>query len=440
MMRRIGLVLLWVLAAFLAVVCANIYDPYLVALRGQGKFVLLAVSFVTIGLLVIFSAFRRKGVAGKLLVLIWFMPPLALACAEVTFHQRKQSVLRADSSDARALGRHFVVGYSSFDEIAPLAAKGLIGGVYVTHRNIKGTSAAALKAEIATLQDMRRAAGLPPLIVAADQEGGIVSHLSPQLTALPALAALAKLPPAQRAKIAESFGQLHGHELAALGVTLNFAPVVDLLRDEPRNRLDFNSLINRRAIAADPDVVAEIATAYARGLESAGVSATVKHFPGLGRVRDDTHHFKATLESAVDELEASDWIPFRKTLAQSNAYLMVGHVAVTALDPSRAASHSRRVVNDLVRERWGYQGIVVTDDLVMGAIYQGDVCTAVSEALDAGVDLLLVAYDGLQFYRVFACVMKASGEGRLNAAMLRKSAARLDRNVQARAERRLGSL
>ena len=98
-------------------------------------------------------------------------------------------------------------------------------------------------------------------------------------------------------------------------------------------------------------------------------------------------------------------------LAGSNAYLMVGHVAVTAIDPERPASHSKRVIDDLIRSKWGFQGIIVTDDLVMGAIYQHDVCTAVVEALNAGVDLLLVAYDGVQYYRLFDCALNATSAG-----------------------------
>jgi len=114
-------------------------------------------------------------------------------------------------------------------------------------------------------------------------------------------------------------------------------------------------------------------------------------------------------------------------LAGSKAQLMVGHVTLTAADPDRPASHSKRVVDGIIRQKWNYQGIVITDDLVMGAIYQRDVCTAVVEALNAGVDLLLVAYDGAQFYRVFTCASAALRKGQLDAAMLRASDARLKR-------------
>jgi beta-N-acetylhexosaminidase len=324
-----------------------------------------------------------------------------------------------------------MVGYSSFAEVARLADRGVIGGVYVSRRNIRGRTADALRAEIAALQDSRRAAGLPPLVVAADQEGGIVGHLAPPLTKLPALATLAGLAPDEQQTKAEEFGHIHGRELAGLGVNLNLAPVLDLKPPARRNRLDFHTLIGRRAIATDPVVVSTIASAYVRGLEATGVGATLKHFPGIGRVRADTHHFSAHLNAPVKELEASDWLPFREVLAQSHSALMVGHVRLTAVDPDRAASHSKRVVDGIIREKWGYQGIVMTDDLVMGAIYQNDVCKAVVEAINAGVDRLLVAYDGAQFYRVFACALEGSRRGELDAAMLRASQARLERSLSA---------
>src|SRR5439155_22046662 len=130
-------------------------------------------------------------------------------------------------------------------------------------------------------------------------------------------------------------------------------------------------------------------------------------------------------ETPLDELETSDWRPFRQALAGSRAMLMVGHVRLTAADPDRAASHSKKVIDGIIRGKWNYQGIIITDDLVMGAIYQHDVCTAVVEALNSGVDLLLVAYDGAQFYRVFACAAAASAQRKIDSAVLDASEARL---------------
>ena len=423
-LKRIATTLVWLAGAIFVFAAVNKNDPYLILLRGPGNIALAVASIVAVVVL-IRCGYWRKGAAGRALILLWCLPSLSMLGAHVSFEWRKRNVLQAEVAQAQSLGRHFVVGYSSFPEVAVLAEKGLISGVYITRHNLVGSSPARLKEELSALQEKRRAAGLPPLIVGADQEGGIVSHLAPPLTKLPALSTLASLAPDARAEKAEAFGRRHGQELSALGVNLNLAPVLDLRPEPKRNRFDFNTLIGQRAISDDPAVVADIAGAYVRGLEASGVGAAVKHFPGLGRVRTDTHHFSAELETPVDELEASDWIPFRKVLAGSKAQLMIGHVTLTSVDPDRPASHSKRVVDGIVRRKWNYQGVVMTDDLVMGAIYQRNVCTAVVEALNAGVDLLLVAFDGAQFYRIFACAVAALAEGKLDAAMLGNSEARL---------------
>ena len=423
-LKRIGLMLLWLTGPVFVFAAANKNDPYLISLRGPGNVALAAASIIAVVIL-IRRGYWRRGIAGRALILLWCLPTVSMLAAHASFEWRKRNVLQTDVAQARSLGRHFVVGYSSFPEVAVLAEKGLISGVYITRHNIVGSTVERLQDEISALQARRRAAGLPPLIVAADQEGGIVSHLAPPLTRLPALSTLASLAPDVRARKAAELGRIHGQELAALGVNQNLAPVLDLRPDPKRNRFDFNTLIGQRAISDDPATVADIARAYVHGLEASGVGATVKHFPGLGRVRADTHHFSADLDTTLEELEASDWIPFRKVLAGSQAQLMIGHVTLTSVDPDRAASHSRLVVDGIVRKKWNYQGVIMTDDLVMGAIYQRNVCTAVVEALNAGVDLLLVAFDGAQFYRIFACAAAASAQGKLDAATLRDSEMRL---------------
>jgi beta-N-acetylhexosaminidase len=437
LLNRIGLILLWLAAPLVAFMAANKNDPYLLVLRGGGNIALVVTSIAIV--IVLLRRGRWRTIAGRLLVMLWCVPPLLMSAAHLKFELRKHDVLAASAAEARQLGPHFVVGYSSFPEIARLAEQGLIGGIYVTRHNIRGRTVEALRAEIAALQDKRRAAGLPALVVAADQEGGIVGHLAPPLTKLPALATLAGLAPDDQQAKAAGFGRIHGRELAGLGVNLNLAPVLDLKPPVRRNRLDFHTLIGQRAIATDPAVVGAMASAYVRGLEESGVGATLKHFPGIGRVRTDTHHFSANLDTPVKELEATDWLPFREVLSHSRSALMVGHVTLTAVDPDRAASHSKRVVEGIIRDKWGYKGVVMTDDLVMGAIYQHDVCRAVVEAINAGVDLLLVAYDGAQFYRIFACALDGSRQGKLDMAMLRASQARLARGFpseQARAASR----
>ena len=434
--KRIGFILLWLAGLVFALAAANKNDPYLTVMRGTKNIALVLLSIALVIVLLRLGHWRRR--SGRLLILLWCLPSLLMPAAHIVFELRKHKVLNANAAEARQLGPHFIVGYSSFPEVARLAEQGLIGGIYVARHNIRGRSVEELRAEIAALQDKRRAAGLPPLIVSADQEGGKVSHLSPALTDVKALATLTELAPDIRRAKAEEFGRIHGRELAGLGVNLNLAPVLDLKPPvQERSWFDLHTLtgdrtlIGDRAISSDPAIVSEIATAYVRGLEDFGVGAAVKHFPGIGRVPADTHHFRADLDAPIEELEATDWRPFREVLAHSRAQLMLGHVTLTAVDPDRAASHSKRVVEGIIRDKWHYQGIVMTDDLVMGAIYQHDVCTAVVEALNAGVDQLLVAYDGAQFYRIFACALDGSRLGKLDAAALDASKARLRRALPA---------
>ena len=405
-------------------------DPYLAPVRSRATGAILLASVVA-GIIL----YRRKdgtdaALAGKLLVLLWCLVPLGLLATIGAFEFRKHAILNSQDLRLKELGRHFVVGYTRFDDIGPLAERGLIGGIFVTSRNIRGGAPANLRAEIERLQRLRKTADLPPLMVTTDQEGGIVSRLSPPLTALPALSTLAGLPPQERVRNAWEFGLVHGRELSALGVTLNFAPVVDLRYERAPNPLDLHTQINRRAISDAPELVGEIASAYIRGLAAANVGAAIKHFPGLGRVPDDTHHFRATLNAPLTELETRDWQPFRQLLAQPNVHLMVGHVRLAALDPDRPASHSKKVVNDLLRKQWGFDGLVITDDLAMSAVYQHGICTAVVDALNAGVDVLLVSFDGQQFYRIFACAEAGLRGGKIGTALLAQSRGRLDKFIE----------
>ena len=423
MKKSIITVTLWLLGPVFAFVAFALHAPYLFFVSRLDAAMIFVASLLVLAFLIQQKSWR--GIGGKLLILLWCLPPVSMLYAQTAFWLSKRNVPRTEANAAYTLGQHFIIGYSSSAEVATLAEKGLIAGIYITRHNIAGRTAEAIRSEISELQVRRRAAGLPPLIVAADQEGGIVSHLSPLLTAQPALATFADLPTDVRRERAEQMGRAQGEELASLGVNLDFSPVVDL-KPATGHALDFNTLIDKRAISDDPNKVAEVALAYIRGLDAVGVRATMKHFPGLGRVRADTHHFAAKLDAPLAELEETDWRPFREVLKASNALMMVGHVTVTAADPDRPASHSKRVIDGIIRKKWNYQGVVITDDLVMGAVYN-HFCTAVVEALNAGADLLLVAYDGSQFYRAFDCASDAFNRHELDVTALHDSEARLKR-------------
>ncbi len=375
----------------------------------------------------IFSAWkwRSRRWAAALLLIAGSLASLQ----ELDFRLKRRRVLAAEPALLQSLGRHFIVGYRDFAEIRELVARGAVGGVFVTERNIRGKSAADFRRELAELQALQANQGLQPLYIATDQEGGAVSRLSPLVPPQPSLAVWL------RDGSAREYAERQGQALAELGVNLNFSPVVDL--KHPELGPSGPSLLAQRAIAADPATVSAAAGDYCAALEENGVRCTLKHFPGLGRVSVDTHWKEGQIAGNRSELEKSEWLPFREVLQRTPAFLMVGHARVSAIDAENPASLSRALIQGLIREIWGHEGIVVTDDMAMGPIYgrPGGVGPAAVQALNSGVDLLLVSYDGELYYEAMAELLKASDSNRLDRDMLQRSARRLRQDLDRRTVR-----
>lgn len=330
----------------------------------------------------------------------------------------KSEVFSASQQDAKHLqefGKHLVIGYDRPEDINPLISRGWVGGLYLTRRNTEGKTLPQLRDEISAFQSLRKQAGLPPLMIVSDQEGGNVSRLSPPLPRQPTLSTLIT-PGASEKELAGKaleYGRQQGKYLASLGVNTNFSPVVDLKPQGPDFRLDFHTLIAQRAISPDPQTVKVIAMAYSEGLISQGITPTLKHFPGLGSANGDTHHFSAHLTVPRKTLETRDWLPFRSVLAKTPVLLMVGHVMVDDIDPDTPASLSVPLLRGIVRQQWHYNGPIITDDMTMAAIYERGLCRSTIQALNADVDLLLVSYDWEKIYPVLKCLLDANHTGTL---------------------------
>ena len=428
-MRILLLILKLVLAIGCLVAAGTVRMPSLLPLRGWLLFAVLGAALV----LVAASLRWRNWSAGRWIDrgdIAPFTVALGALCLALTLEGRFQlarwTVRHAEPAALNELGRHLIVGYADPDFVRDLVKRQAIAGIFVTQRNVANRDVSAVAGEIAELQAIRASQGLPPLFVATDQEGGGVSRLSPPLPPQPTLASIiahAETRDARRAAVL-AHADRQGRELASLGINLNFAPVVDL-NFGIRNPKDAYTRIADRAIAADPDMVSEVAGWYCDGLAAQHVLCTAKHFPGLGRVFDDTHLSEGQLNASADGLNHTDWLPFRTLLGHSSQAVMIGHVRLRALDAVHPASTSKPIVNGLLRHQWGYDGIVVTDDMSMGPIYFGDggMEGASLRALNAGVDLLLLSWDGELVYPVLAALLK--DRDALDAAMLQRSDVRL---------------
>ncbi|MCB2193747.1 MAG: beta-N-acetylhexosaminidase [Deltaproteobacteria bacterium] len=282
-----------------------------------------------------------------------------------------------------SLAQSFVVGLPGLeagaDELALVSEQGL-GGVILFARNVDSP------AQVWQLNyDLRRAAAQaerPPLWVMVDQEGGSVARLRAPFTDGPDMADFGDAD--ESALFAH--GAKLGREALAAGFNWDLAPVLDVHALE-------GGIMARRSLGSDPEKVGRLGAAFIRGMQEAGCLACAKHFPGLGRTTADTHQERPTVELTRAELEAVELPPFRAAATAGVAGIMICHAVYAALDPERPASLSSKVTQDLLRGELGYNGLIMSDDLEMGAVVgQMAPDQAAVEAYLAGSDVLLICH------------------------------------------------
>jgi len=274
------------------------------------------------------------------------------------------------------------------------------------------------------LQRATAAAGFPgPFLVAADQEGGQLIGLGHATTAFAGNMALGAV---DDPALTEQVGAAIGREARAMGVNVVYAPVLDLA-SEPTN-----PALGTRSFGDDPALVARQGVALIRGLQSSGVAATGKHFPGHGEITQDPHHALGAVELSRPELEARTFVPFRAAIAAGLKVMMSGHVAVPAVtgDPTLPATLSRAAMHDLLRTEMGFSGLSISDALDMHAIAQGSAQSVeVIAAVRGGLDLLLSTADREAQERIqatlVACVSRQLFDpGEMEASTVRLAALR----------------
>ncbi|MGN6513718.1 MAG: beta-N-acetylhexosaminidase [Lysobacteraceae bacterium] len=248
----------------------------------------------------------------------------------------------------------------------------------------------ASKAQVAELSQSIREAAPRPQLVCVDQEGGRVQRFRDGYTAYPPLETFDALYRQDRdaaLRLAGEHAWLMASEVRATGVDLSFAPVVDLGRG--------NRAIGDRAFSADPQVVAEFTRAYVRGMHSAGMAATLKHFPGHGSVPEDTHYDTAVDDRPLEAIRAEDLVPFAAGIEAQADAVMMAHVVYPQVDPE-PAGYSKRWIEGILRREMGFRGVVFSDDIGMAAAFSaGGVKARIDAHLDAGCDVVLVCHPDL---------------------------------------------
>ncbi|MEA2549047.1 MAG: beta-N-acetylhexosaminidase [Chloroflexota bacterium] len=281
---------------------------------------------------------------------------------------------------------------------AEAIARRAAGVTLYRHLNVR--SAGQVRALTDTLQAAAVRLGLPPLLVGADHETGQLHALGDDATPFAGAMALGATGDLE---LAERVSRAIGRELRAMGINLVYAPVCDLATN-PRN-----PVVGIRAFGDEPVAVGRLAAATVRGLQSAGVAATVKHLPGHGEPGGDSHLGLPVIERSAAELRARELVPFRSAITAGARVAMAGHLAVPALTGRRdlPATLAREIVHDLLRDELGFDGLVVSDALDMGGVRGDDGAPNVGGALRAGIDLLLCGPDPDAQLRVEAGLARA---------------------------------
>ncbi len=293
-----------------------------------------------------------------------------------------------------------------------------VGGLILFSRNI--TTPDQIEKLCRDAQSYAGQCGQPPLFISIDQEGGMVARLKPPFTQF------SGNPVMQSKEDAIAFAQTTAVELNQIGVNMNMAPVLDV------SPAKGPSVMSRRVFGSDPDWVGMMGTTVIEHMQAGGIMAVGKHFPGIGRTVLDSHEDLPDLDTDLPTLTHSDLLPFGAAIDADVSGIMLSHIRYTHMDPKWPASLSPAITRDLLRSQLGFDGLVLTDDLDMGAIAKHyELADIVSQCLAATVDILLICHAGPKiqaaFHKILETVTSTQTMTQGHAESLRRIAAAKNR-------------
>ncbi len=337
----------------------------------------------------------------------------------VLFEEQVQAYL--DSMTLRQkIGQMIIVGFDGYEPseaVKDMIQNYHVGSVILFTRNIKDSS------QLVKLNNDLKALNkdnLLPLIISADQEGGRVKRLPADATRFPANLVIGNKKSAQ---LAYDVGKVTGLEMKAYGFNLNFAPVLDIFSNPE------NTVIGDRALGTAPETVAELGIAIMKGLKAGGVIPVIKHFPGHGDTVLDSHIDLPSVNHGWERLESFELIPFKKAIEAGADMVMVAHIVYpNIMDEELPASLSEEMITGVLRERLKFDGVVISDDMDMGAIQKHyNMGEAAVRAVLAGTDIVSVCHSYERQKQAYEAILKAVEDGTIPPERIDESVRRIIR-------------
>jgi beta-N-acetylhexosaminidase len=299
-------------------------------------------------------------------------------------------------SNEQLAGQRLMLGFDGTvlnDDLKFLIDGIMAGGIILFARNLESPD--QIKALCTAIQRYARQCGQPPLFIAIDQEGGQVARLKEPFTQFDGN------PHMKDESDAVHFAEVTAAELNQVGINMNMAPVMDVAPE------GFNSIMAKRAFGGDPDWVSRLGLKIIEYLQQNNIMAVAKHFPGIGRTILDSHLELPVLEDNLQSIKQFDLIPFEAAIKHGVCGIMLSHIFYPDMDAKWPASLSTYIARDLLRRQMGYEGLVMTDDLDMGAITKHyEIGISVQQILAADIDLALVCHKGPNISIAFEEILK----------------------------------
>lgn len=307
-----------------------------------------------------------------------------------------------------------VDGYENDDNSQQLIERYHVGGFVLLKQNVKDVN--QMRSLINSLKETNSVNEIP-LFLSIDEEGGRISRMPDEFMKIPSSQRIGEL---NNTKLSYQVGSIIGEELRTFGLNMNFAPVLDV-NSNPKN-----VVIGDRAFGEEPSLVSKLGIQTMKGLQSQSIISVVKHFPGHGDTSVDSHVGLPTVNHDMKRLKSLELVPFSSAIENKVDAIMMAHILLPKIDSEYPASFSKTVISDVLRKDMRFDGIVITDDITMGAIVKNyDIGEAAVKSVKAGSDIILVCHDFAKEEAVLKALQKAAQTGSISMDRIDESVNRI---------------